>query len=43
MLAMNSADGLSRVNPSGNETVYAGDVLIVMGTNTQLTEVNGLI
>lgn len=43
VLAMNSADGLSRVNPSGNETVYAGDVLIVMGTNTQLTEVNGLI
>lgn len=43
VLAMNSADGLSRVNPSGNETVYAGDVLIVMGTDSQLSEVNGLI
>lgn len=43
VLAMNSADGLSKVNPSGHEVVYAGDVLIVLGNKEQLAEVNGLV
>lgn len=43
VLAMNSADGESKVNPSGNETIYAGDTLIVLGTEAQLAEVHGLI
>ncbi|MBI2797718.1 NAD-binding protein [Candidatus Saccharibacteria bacterium] len=36
VLAINNADGGSRVNPSGKEMIYAGDKLIVMGTRTQL-------
>jgi voltage-gated potassium channel len=43
ILAMNSADGLSKVNPSGHEVVYAGDTLIVLGNKEQLAEVSGLI
>ena len=36
VLAINNADGGSRVNPSGKEMIYAGDKLIVMGTRAQL-------
>lgn len=43
VLAMNSADGLSKVNPSGHEVVYAGDTLIVLGNKDQLAEVSGLV
>lgn len=36
VLALNSAEGKSKVNPSGQETLYAGDKLIMMGTRQQL-------
>ncbi len=38
VLAINNADGASKVNPAGHETVYAGDKLIVMGTRDQLQD-----
>lgn len=43
ILALNAADGMSKVNPSGNETMYAGDRLIVMGTQAQLKQVHELV
>ncbi len=43
VLALNTNDGLSKVNPSGTETLYAGDTLVVMGTQTQLKEMSDLI
>jgi voltage-gated potassium channel len=43
VLSLNSADGLSKVNPSGGETLYAGDKLIVIGTDQQLKEMSSLI
>lgn len=43
VLALNTADGLSKVNPSGSETLYTGDRLIVMGTDQQLKEMSSLI
>lgn len=43
VLALNSADGLSKVNPSGHEVVYAGDALIVLGNKDQLAEVSDLV
>ncbi len=43
VLALNAADGMSKVNPSGNETVYAGDRLVVMGTHEQLKQVHELV
>jgi len=36
VLALNSNDGSSKVNPAGHEILYAGDKLIVMGTANQL-------
>ncbi len=36
ILAINSNDGASKVNPSGAEVLYAGDKLILMGTRSQL-------
>lgn len=43
VLALNSQDGMSKVNPSGNETIYAGDKLIVMGTTDQLHQVGTIV
>ena len=43
VLALNAADGMSKVNPSGNETIYAGDRLIVMGTNAQIKQVHEFV
>ena len=43
VLSLNSADGLSKVNPSGGETLYAGDKLVVIGTDQQLKEMSSLI
>lgn len=43
VLALNTNDGLSKVNPSGTETLYSGDTLIVMGTEAQLKEMSDLI
>lgn len=36
VLALNSVEGKSKVAPNGNEILYAGDKLIVMGTRQQL-------
>jgi len=36
VLALNSVDGTSKVNPRGQEIIYAGDKLIMMGTREQL-------
>lgn len=36
VLALNSAEGKSVVTPSGQEVLYAGDKLIMMGTRQQL-------
>ena len=36
VLAINSNDGTSKVNPSGAEVLYGGDKLVLMGTRTQL-------
>ena len=36
VLALNSLDGTSKVNPGGQEIIYAGDKLIMMGTRDQL-------
>ncbi len=36
VLALNSLDGTSKVNPNGQEILYAGDKLIMMGTREQL-------
>lgn len=36
VLALNSAEGKSKVNPSGQEILYPGDKLIMMGTRQQL-------
>lgn len=43
ILALNSADKLSKVNPSGEETIYSGDQLVVMGTTEQLKQVRELV
>ncbi|MEI7819202.1 MAG: TrkA family potassium uptake protein [bacterium] len=43
VLALNAADGLSKVNPSGDETVYAGDKLVIMGTSEQIQRVHELL
>lgn len=36
ILAVNTVDGASKVNPSDKEMIYGGDKLIVMGTQAQL-------
>lgn len=36
ILALNNSEGKSKVNPTGQETVYEGDKLILMGTKKQL-------
>jgi K+/H+ antiporter YhaU regulatory subunit KhtT len=36
VLALNSPDGTSKVNPGGQEIICAGDKLIMMGTRDQL-------
>ena len=41
VLAINGSDGTSKVNPTGNEVIYAGDKLILMGTRAQLDSVSG--
>lgn len=43
VLALNSTDALSKVNPSGEETIYAGDQLVVMGTTAQLKQISELV
>lgn len=43
VLALNSHEGSSKVNPSGQEILYAGDKLIMMGTRDQLDKLGRYI
>lgn len=43
VIAINGADGVSRVNPSGKEVVYPGDRLIILGAKKDLNEASALI
>lgn len=43
VLALNNHNGTSRVNPSGHETISAGDRLIMLGTEVQIQDANSKI
>jgi K+/H+ antiporter YhaU regulatory subunit KhtT len=43
VIAINGADGSSRVRPSGKEIIYAGDRLIILGAKKDLTQASDLI
>lgn len=43
VLAINSNDGASKVNPNGEERLFAGDKLIIMGTHQQLNQISEII
>ncbi len=43
VIAINGADGTSRVQPNGHEMIYAGDRLIVLGAKKDLTEASAII
>lgn len=43
VIAINGADGTSRVEPNGHEMIYPGDRLIVLGAKKDLTEASALI
>jgi voltage-gated potassium channel len=43
VIAINGADGTSRVRPSGSEVVYPGDRLIILGAKKDLNEASALI
>ena len=43
VIAINGSDGTSRVRPSGNEIIYPGDRLIVLGAKPDLTKASDLV
>jgi voltage-gated potassium channel len=43
VIAINGADGTSRVRPSGKEVIYPGDRLIILGSKPDLTNASELI
>jgi voltage-gated potassium channel len=43
VIAINGADGTSRVRPTGKEVIYPGDRLIILGAKRDLTSVSELI
>ena len=43
VIAINGADGTSRVRPTGKEIIYPGDRLIVLGSKPDLTSASELI
>jgi voltage-gated potassium channel len=43
VIAINGADGTSRVRPSGKEVIYPGDRLIILGAKHDLTSASELI
>jgi voltage-gated potassium channel len=43
VIAINGSDGTSRVRPSGNEVIYPGDRLIILGAKPDLTKASNLI
>ena len=43
VIAINGADGTSRVRPTGKEMIYPGDRLIILGAKRDLTNASALI
>ena len=43
VIAINGADGTSRVRPTGKEIIYPGDRLIILGSKRDLTAASGMI
>lgn len=43
VIAINGADGTSRVRPTGKEIIYPGDRLIILGSKQDLTAASGMI
>ncbi|MDF2461397.1 MAG: TrkA-N protein [Candidatus Saccharibacteria bacterium] len=43
VIAINGADGSSRVRPTGREIIYPGDRLIMLGSKSDLTQASELI
>ncbi len=43
VIAINGADGSSRVRPTGKEIIYPGDRLIILGSKRDLTSASALI
>ncbi len=43
VIAINGADGTSRVRPTGREMIYPGDRLIILGSKRDLTSASALI
>lgn len=43
VLALNSANGVSQVHPTGREVIYPGDSLIVLGTRNQLHSLQKIV
>jgi voltage-gated potassium channel len=43
VIAINGSDGTSRVRPSGQEVIYPGDRLIVLGARADLTKASDLV
>jgi voltage-gated potassium channel len=43
VIAINGADGTSRVRPNGKEMIYPGDRLIILGAKRDLTDASALI
>ena len=43
VIAINGADGTSRVRPTGREIIYPGDRLIILGAKRDLTNASALI
>ena len=43
VIAINGADGTSRVRPNGKEIIYPGDRLIILGAKRDLTRASALI
>jgi voltage-gated potassium channel len=43
VIAINGADGTSRVRPTGKEVIYPGDRLIMLGSKSDLTRASELI
>ncbi len=43
VIAINGADGTSRVRPTGKEMIYPGDRLVILGSKRDLTDASALI
>jgi voltage-gated potassium channel len=43
VIAINGADGTSRVRPTGKEIIYPGDRLVILGSKRDLTSASALI